>query len=142
MSSIVLARASSATAVSIYAALTTTEGLRAFWTPSADAASQVGDSLRFGFAEAPVDLTMKLAAADPGERVHWSDVAPWPTWSGTDVSWLILDDGESRTVVFRHAGFADDVSDVELGMIAMTWADVLRALDGYATSGDPQPALG
>ena len=140
--SIVLAVQTGAESSDLYRALTTSEGLRAFWTSDADAAAEVGSSLRLGFAEAPVDLTMRLTEAVPDELVAWGDVSPWPTWTGTEVTGSIQDAGESRTVVFAHGGFVDETSDVEVGMIATTWAKVLEALDAYATSGVAQPALG
>jgi uncharacterized protein YndB with AHSA1/START domain len=85
---------------------------------------------------------MRLAEAVPGELVCWSEISPWPTWTGTQVTWSIQDAGESRAVVFTHEGFVDETSDVELGMIATTWAKVLEALDAYADGGVSQPALG
>lgn len=138
--SIVLAIETSAPAAVIYDAITTAEGLRSFWT--IDAEAEEGGELRFGFEAAPVDLTMTVAASEPGKLVRWSRIGPWPGWVDTEIAWRITDGGESRTVTFRHDGWADETADHDLGSVAMTWAQVMGALKQYADSGRPAPVFG
>lgn len=140
--SIVLAVDTKAAASELFTALTTSEGLRAFWTSDADGADEVGGALRFGFESAPVDLTATVDAITADQSITWGSVAPWPSWTGTTINWSIGEGSEGgRMVVFRHDGFADDVADAELGMVAITWAKVLMSLDAYAVSGAPAPVF-
>lgn len=140
--SIVLAIETTAPATAIYDAITTTEGLRSFWTIDADADPREGGELRFGFEAAPVDLTMTVAELVPGELVGWSGIGPWPGWDTTEIAWRVTAGGESRTVTFRHDGWADETLDHDLGSVAMTWAHVLDALKLYTESGEPAPVFG
>ena len=139
--SIVLAVETAADAGAIYQALTTSEGLRSFWTADADGSGDVGDALRFGFESAPVDLTATVDGASPGQSVTWGSVGPWPSWENTTITWNIGDGPNGQMVMFRHDGFDDGVSDAELGMVALTWAKALMSLDAYAVSGTPAPVF-
>lgn len=140
---IVLAADTDADATTVYRALTTTEGLAAFWTPAVSgAAGETGADLRFGFAAAPAELEIRVEALEPDRRVAWTCAGPWPGWGGTDIGWRLTAAPEGGTrVILRHAGWADDTDDGDLGSVAFTWAQVLRALVAYAQTGAPQPAL-
>lgn len=137
--SIVLATEVDATPSTVFEALSTTAGLAAFWTPSVSGSTDVGSTLSFGFAAAPVDLEMVVTASQP-DRVEWECRGPWPHWGGTQVEWRI-GAGPPSTVLFVQRGWSDDQPDVEFGSVAMTWAMVLGALKAYSESGAPQPAL-
>lgn len=139
--SIVLALDTSAQVDAIYDAITTAEGLRSFWTTDADAEQEEGGELRFGFEAAPVDLTMTVAGLEPGELIRWSEIGPWPGWTGTEITWQVTDGGESRNVIFRHDGWGDETPDHDLGSVAMTWAHVLDALKQYTETGRPAPVF-
>lgn len=123
-------------------ALTTTEGLAAFWTPDVSSTTDVGGTLRFGFEAAPADLEVELTALDAGSRVEWACHDTWPHWEGTRVEWRLGDAPEGGTrIVFRHDGWPDDRPDFDLGSIAHTWGKIVHALERYLETGDPQPAL-
>lgn len=140
--SIVLAIDTAASRGELYRILTTADGLRSFWTSDADAEAREGASLRFGFEEAPVDLSMTVGTMVEGVSIEWTSIGPWPGWVGTQISWRIEDGSNGHTIVFSHTGWADETADADLGAVALTWARVLLALKAYAESGDPAPALG
>lgn len=125
----------------VYRALTTRDGITAFWTSEADVDVRVGGELRLGFPGAPTDLRMLVGGLDEDRRVEWQCPASWPSWVGTTVEWSIAD-GDETTVVFSHRGWVDGLSDLELGSVALVWARVLMALAAYVESGKPAPALG
>jgi len=138
---IVLAVEVESDAHTVYEAVTTQEGLTAFWTPQVTATPEVGATLRFGFEQAPAELEMTVEALEPGGRVMWSCAGPWPDWTGTDVEWR-LDEVEGGTrVLLRHTGWDDGFDDSSLGAVSYSWALVLGALKSFAESGTPQPAL-
>lgn len=131
-----------ADAAAVYRALTTQDGLAGFWTPDVSATAEVGASLRFGFEPAPVDLQMTVETLEPGKRVAWACAGPWPYWTDTHVEWQLSDAPQGGTrVLLRHQGWDDGYDDGEFGSVAYTWALVLGALQRYAETGDPQPAL-
>ncbi|MEX0757199.1 MAG: SRPBCC domain-containing protein [Acidimicrobiia bacterium] len=140
--SIILAIEIEATGAKIYQALTTQEGLASFWTPDVTAEAEVGAALRFGFAEAPVDLQMTVTDLQPDRLVAWSCEGPWPNWAGTEVRWGIASsDSGASTVVFHHEGWPEDQSDAEFGSVAMVWAKVLLALEEHVRTGAAVPAM-
>lgn len=60
-------------AAAVFDAVTTPEGLAAFWTSDVTASDEVGSTLRFGFEPAPVDLELSLEVADRPRRIVWAD---------------------------------------------------------------------
>ena len=58
--SIVLALEVAAEPSAVIDAISTTEGLASFWTPTVSGSTDVGGSLSFGFSEAPEDLEMTV----------------------------------------------------------------------------------
>ena len=137
---IVLAIDVAAAAPIVHSALTTTDGLASFWTPSVAGSTEVGGELAFGFAEAPVDLQMNVSSSS-ADLVVWECGGPWPNWGGTRVSWAIMPSDTGTMVVFRHDDWSASVADAELGSVALTWAMTLQALKAYAETGVPAPAL-
>ena len=139
---IVLAIEIETDAAEIFRALTTQEGLTAFWTADASAVPEVGATLRFGFTAAPVDLEMVVTSLEADRQVEWACQGPWPGWEGTDVEWSIESaESGARLVLLRHVGWSDDTPDVVLGSVALTWARVLVALEEYIRTGTKAPAL-
>lgn len=138
---IVLAVETSATPLDVFGAVTTEEGLAAFWTSDVDARLELGAELRLGFADAPVDLNMIVTAFEAPHRVEWECPGPWPSWAGTRIEWSIAD-GQPTTVLFAHRGWADTTEGAELGSVAMAWARILLALVSYVETGESAPALG
>lgn len=127
-----------ASAKTIFTALSTTDGQRAFWTVDCDVAV---DKARFGFPGAPMDL-MVAVTTKAGELVKMTVTEGFPFWEGSTWEWVLGDPARSHSgtsVLFRHYGFGPGYSEVDLGHTAQTWALVLDRLAKYATSGKAQP---
>ena len=124
-------------------ALTTSEGLAAFWTPNSSAEPKVGLEARFGFTGAPVPLRMRVDDIGNPGQVAWTCLGDFPYWGDTKVSWDLVagPDADVTTVLFKHIGFSDAQPEAEFASVAYTWATVLTALKAYAESGVPAPAL-
>ena len=124
-------------------ALTTTEGLAAFWTPNSIAEPTVGSEARFSFTGAPVSLRMRVDEIGTPHRVAWTCLGDFPHWGDTKVSWDLMagPDAGVTTVLFKHLGFPDGQPEAEFASVAYTWATILTALKAYAESGVPAPAL-
>jgi uncharacterized protein YndB with AHSA1/START domain len=123
-------------------AVSTKEGLAGFWTSRNDARPEVGSEASFGFPSAPVDLKLRLETLEPGQRVRWESLGPWPYWEGTSIEWQLRPSEAGGTnVMFRHSGWADDYPDWDYASASFVWGQVLARLKGFMESGQPQPFL-
>jgi uncharacterized protein YndB with AHSA1/START domain len=124
----------------IYRALSTAEGLAAFWTSESQAEPRVGSVASFGFG-GPTQR-MRIDELAPGRSVKWTALPDFPNWGDTTVSWEIApaEKGEC-TVTFRHANWPASVSQDDLGSINYTWGTILERLKAYAESGKPDPVF-
>jgi len=127
-----------ATPETIYKAISTTEGLGAFWTSESTAESKVGSIASFGFG-GPTQR-MRVDELVPGKRVKWTGLADFPNWGDTTVSWDIspAESGET-SVTFRHANWPETVSQDDLGSINYTWGLIVERLKQYTETGKPNP---
>jgi uncharacterized protein YndB with AHSA1/START domain len=126
-------------ATTVYAALTSRDGIAGFWTVNADVPSSEGTEARFGFPEAPVDLRMRVATLRPAEQIVWHCEGDFPFWAGTTIAWRLAEVDGLTTLDFRHTGFADDYPDDEYGLVNFTWGQILGRLRGFAETGEAQP---
>lgn len=127
-----------ANSASVFTALSTTAGQRAFWTADCDVSP---DHARFGFEQAPVDLVTDVVA-EPGRLVRMTVTAGFPFWEGSTWEWELgyaTRTGTGTGVLFRHYGFGDGYADIDLAHTAQTWALILARLAGYLATGSPQP---
>jgi len=129
-----------ATPETIYKAISTTEGLGAFWTSESTAESKVGSIASFGFG-GPTQR-MRVDELVPGKRVKWTGLADFPNWGDTTVSWDIspAESGET-SVTFRHANWPETVSQDDLGSINYTWGLIVERLKQYAETGKANPVF-
>ena len=129
-----------ATPETIYKAISTTEGLGAFWTSESKAEPKVGSIASFGFG-GPTQR-MRVDELVPGKRVKWTGLADFPNWGDTTVSWDIspAESGET-SVTFRHANWPETVSQDDLGSINYTWGLIVERLKQYAETGKANPVF-
>ena len=122
----------------IYKAVSTAQGLAAFWTSDSKAEAKVGSIASFGFG-GPTQR-MRVDELVPGKRVKWTGLADFPNWGDTTVSWDIspTESGET-SVTFRHGDWPGSVSQDDLGSINYTWGLIVERLKEYAETGKPNP---
>ena len=122
-------------------ALTTTDGIKGFWTSRAEVPAEVGGTLRLEFAQAPLPFDLRLEQSDE-HTVAWRTETFPPHWIGTNVRWDVEPREESSdggsTVSFRHAGFTDEE---EAGRVAYTWGQIMARLKQYAETGRADPVF-
>jgi uncharacterized protein YndB with AHSA1/START domain len=118
-------------------ALKTSEGIQAFWTTNADVPTEVGETLRLGFAIAPAPFDLRLDRSDES-GVGWRTETFPPHWVGTSISWDVQQRDGGATVTFHHDGFAD-IGDA--GSAAYTWGQIMVQLKHYAETGKPDPVF-
>ncbi len=118
-------------------ALTTSDGIRAYWTTSAEVPTEVGQTLRLGFPIAPAPFDLRLERSDES-GVTWRTETFPPHWVGTRVDWDVREHDGRATVTFRHDGFADAA---DAGSAAYTWGQIMVQLKHYAETGEPDPVF-
>ncbi|SMC27936.1 Uncharacterized conserved protein YndB, AHSA1/START domain [Andreprevotia lacus DSM 23236] len=135
-----------ASPATVYAALTTADGLRGWWTADCDVATGVGGELRFRFGAHYKH--MRIEKLDPAREVRWrctvahlavDTLKRHDEWVGTELSFRLtgLDDGRTR-LDFEHIGLTPTLECYDL--CSGGWDHFLASLQQYAQTGQGTPA--
>lgn len=119
-----------------YKALTTCEGLSAWWTDNVAGESKVGGVLRFRFGERG-GFDMKVLELKPGKRVRWQVIDGPEEWIGTKVSFDLKQDGDYTVVLFKHEGWKEPVEFMH--HCSTKWAIFLMSLKSLLETGKGAP---
>ena len=119
-----------------YKALTTREGLSAWWTDDTKGESQVGGALKFRFGERG-GFDMKVLELKPNQRVVWQVVDGPEEWMGTKVSFDLKPDGDYTIVLFKHEGWKQPVEFMH--HCSTKWAIFLMSLKSLLETGKGAP---
>ena len=120
----------------VYAALTTVDGLAAWWTQDTDGEGEVGGVLRFRFPVGGFD--MKVLEARPGELVLWQVVEGPAEWVGTRVRFDLKQEDGYTIVLFRHEGWSEPLEFMY--HCSTKWATFLMSLKRLLETGKGEPA--
>lgn len=124
----------------VYKALTTREGLAAWWTNNAQGESTVGGVTHFPFNADGAELgffNMKVLELQPPQRVLWQVVDGPKEWIGTKVRWELKQDGEYTTVLFKHQDWKEPVEFMH--HCSTKWAIYLMSLKSLLETGKGAP---
>ena len=120
----------SATPEKVFAALTTIDGLRRWWTSTAKGNPKQGGRIDFGFCE------MQVLAATPGEEVHWRCVGGPAEWLDTEVTFRLRKESETY-VLFSHSGWREPGEFMH--HCSTKWATFLLSLKHEVERGTGRP---
>ncbi|HEX8305028.1 MAG TPA: SRPBCC domain-containing protein [Jatrophihabitans sp.] len=123
-----------ATPESVYEALTTVDGLAAWWTT--DTSGDSDGTLKFRFGEVG-GFDMKVLDLQPGKRVLWEVLDGPAEWVGTTVSFDLAQDGDWTIVLFAHAGWREPVEF--MSHCSTKWATFLMSLKAFVETGTGAP---
>jgi uncharacterized protein YndB with AHSA1/START domain len=147
-----------APAEKIYSAITSQEGLSAWWTPDTKANSERNSVARFAFGPAYFK-EMKIAELRPSGQVKWICTAGADEWIGTTISFE-LQPGDKETLLTSHPEAKDQIQQQRNGnkgtllifhhddwkeytpMFAecnYTWGQFLRSLKLLCETGQGRP---
>ncbi len=126
-----------APADAVFDALTTTEGLAAWWTP-VTGDGHTGGELTFSFSPG-AEAVMRVDAAERGVGVRWTNVAcQVEDWVGTTLHFDLTQASNGATALrFRHAGLTPRLecfADCKSG-----WDHFMTSLAAYAETGVGHP---
>jgi uncharacterized protein YndB with AHSA1/START domain len=123
-----------ATSEKVYEALTTIDGLAAWWT--IDTTGDPDGTIAFRFGEVG-GFDMKVIELTPNAKVVWEVVDGPSEWIGTTVTFDLKQEGEWTIVLFAHAGWREPVEF--MNHCSTKWAAFLLSLKLLVETGTGQP---
>jgi len=126
-----------APAEKVYAAITTQEGLRGWWTADSVAQPHVGGTAEFGFYNRAIVFRMRIEELKPGKRVVWACLGDHDDWKGTRLTWEISEKDGKSTLHFTHANWRSTGSF--FASCNSTWGELMYRLKAYAEGKAPGP---
>ena len=124
----------------VYKALTTRNGLAAWWTGNTQGEGKVGTALQFRFSAGGAEIggfDMKVLELKPTKRVLWQVAEGPEEWVGTTVSFDLKQSGEHVIVLFRHQGWKEPVEFMH--HCSTKWAIYLMSLKALMETGRGTP---
>jgi hypothetical protein len=123
----------------VYMALTTVEGLSAWWTTDtrgdSPRDSKVGGVLQFRFGAGGFD--MRILELDRARRVLWQVVDGPEEWIGTKIGFDLEQRGDWTIVLFKHEGWKEPVEFMH--HCSTKWAVFLLSLKSLLETGKGAP---
>ena len=126
----------------VYKALTTRDGLAAWWTNNTQGESKVGGVVKFRFSAGGSEIggfDMKVVELQPAKRVLWQVVDGPGEWIGTRISFDLKQAGDHAIVLFKHQGWKEPVEFMH--HCSTKWAVYLMSLKSLVETrkGSPNP---
>jgi uncharacterized protein YndB with AHSA1/START domain len=131
-----------APASKVYAALTTIDGLAAWWTRDTTGQSKPGGHIAFRFHTAAGDeiggFGMDVLELAPQQAVRWRVKDGPPEWIGTGIEFLLSQEDGYTIVRFGHRGWRDE-GDF-MAHCSTKWATYLLSLRELVETGKGKPS--
>ncbi len=125
----------------VYQALTTSDGIRQWWTRDADLEDRVGGNgeFRFSYPGGKYVTKVKVAELAPSVRVCWQTTSSFrPAWLGTTVTFTLRPDSNGTALLFSHSGWTH--ADDEYALCTTGWGYYLVSLQQYLQTGKGAPS--
>jgi len=129
----------------LYAALTTPEGLRGWWTQECEVANAVGGTIHFRFGG--THKAMRIERLEPSREVRWLCTAAHidldqlthkDEWVGTQLVFHLTPDGQGQTRLdFEHLGLVPAFECYDL--CSNGWRYFLGSLHQFVETGHGTP---
>ncbi len=124
----------------VYQALSTREGLAAWWTDNTQGESKVGGALQFRFSAGGAEIggfDMKVLELEPPKRVSWQVVDGPAEWIGNKISFDLKQSGDQAIVLFKHQDWKEAVEFMH--HCNTKWAIYLMSLKSLVETGQGSP---
>lgn len=114
----------------VYEALTTTEGIRNWWTRDADLDSRVEGTGTFRFHDGASVTTVTVKELEAPLHVAWKTTSSFrPEWTGTTIHFDLRAEKGDTIVAFAHRGFKE--ADERYAQTTTGWGVYLQQLKDY-----------
>ncbi|MHC4459406.1 MAG: SRPBCC family protein [Planctomycetota bacterium] len=122
----------------VFEALTTSEGLKGWWSADSEAEPKVGSLAVFGFFNRTTVLRMRIDELAPPKRVKWTCEGDVDEWVGTELQFDLEPQEEGGTIInFRHGGW--QTTEGIFAECNTTWGHLMFRLKAYAEGKNPGP---
>lgn len=132
----------------VFQALTTTDGLRAWWTPTCEADSEVGGRAVFRFDS--TQKAMRITRLAPDREVAWQCVEAHidargvqhkDEWVGTHIMFRLspAQGGSHTQLDFEHIGLTPALECFDV--CTSGWKQFLDSLQAWVETGDGRPFI-
>lgn len=114
----------------VYEALTTTSGIRSWWTRDADLDPTAGGIGTFRFHDGNDVTTVTVKELEPPLHVVWKTTSSsHPQWDGTTIHFDLRVEAGSTALSFAHRGF--EQADEHYAATTTAWGAYLQNLKEY-----------
>ncbi len=120
----------------IFHAVSTPEGLDAWWTDRCSGTPGEGEIFSLGFSE-EYNWKARMTEYSPDELVRYEITEADKDWEGTRIEFLLRKESHSISIQFSHTGW-DEVND-HFRTSSYCWAMYLRILKRYLELGEFVP---
>ena len=124
----------------VYDALTSTEGIRRWWTRDASIETQTGGFGEFGFSERTVVTAIRVDELRSAFHVGWTTIssnAPGG-WNNPSIAFDLQSEGNVTVLEFAHCGFNEIIEGYT--RVGEGWSHYLASLKQYLETGAGTPA--
>lgn len=131
--------------IAVYAALTTSEGLRGWWTQDCDVATHEGGTIHFRFGRTHKE--MRIERLEPAREVRWlctgahiaaAKLSHKDEWVGTRLVFRLTPHGKGGTRLdFEHVGLVPAFECYDL--CSNGWRYYLGSLQQFVATGRGTP---
>ena len=126
-----------ATPDQVYDALTTLDGLAAWWTTDTQGDSAPGGTIQFRFGDTG-GFDMKVLDQRPDEKVEWEVTDGPEEWVGTHVGFELKQEDDYTIVLFKHEGWREPVEFMH--HCSTKWGSYLMSLKSLVETGEGAPS--
>ena len=120
----------------VYSALTTQEGLAAWWTPDVVAQPKEASVSIFKFGPS-YSKEIKIEKLVPNLEVKWKCIAATEEWVGTDIRFYLRPYEKGTMLFFEHNNWRNFTE--MFSQCSFDWAMFLRSLKLYCETGTGKP---
>lgn len=131
-----------ATIAEVYEALSTVTGVARWWTGDVSGESKVDGTLHVRFLNTDGaqlgSMLIRVLELQPNHSVHWRFESGPAEWIGTEVTFVLKQEGEYTIVLFSHNGWREAVEFT--AHCSMKWATFLLSLKNEVEAGRGLPS--
>jgi len=121
----------------VFEAISTSEGVKSWWTDDALVEPKLGGKAEFGFHGRQTVFTMETTIFDRNEELTWKCLNGPGEWIGTSVTWLLTPkDGETQ-VRLEHINWRK--TDGDFPSVKETWGKLVKILKDHVEGRNPGP---
>jgi uncharacterized protein YndB with AHSA1/START domain len=126
----------------VFRALSTSEGLAAWWAENTSGVFNVGKTINFQFRDPNRGVKgacdMEVLKQEPFKRIHWTCVKGPADWIRTEVTFDLKQENEFTIVLFGHRQWKDSAEIT--AHCSTKWAVFLMSLKELIETGKGKPA--